>query len=120
MSRLVLVAELPGAAGASATAAALAVACACGDGQPVALIEVGGRRRGPTMLASSSARSLEERMRAAGRDCCARGRFGSGGRLWGLGGRAGRDVTVLGETGPPWSACRRHSFGERSPALSSA
>ena len=101
MSRLVLVAELPGAAGASATAAALAVACACGDGQPVALIEVGGRRRGPTMLASSSARSLEERMRAAGRDCCARGRFvsvpvdASGGWEDEL----VATVTVLGETG---------------------
>ena len=77
MPRLVLVSELPGAAGGPPTAAALAVACATGDGQPVALIEVGGRRRGPTMLASSSARSLEERMRAAGRDCRARGRLAS-------------------------------------------
>ncbi len=77
MPRLVLVSELPGAAGGPPTAAALAVACAIGDDQPVALIEVGGRRRGPTMLASSSARSLEERLRAAGRDCRARGRLAS-------------------------------------------
>ena len=75
MPRLVLVSELPGAAGGPPTAAALAVARAIGDDQPVALIEVGGRRRGPTMLASSSARSLEERLRAAGRDCRARGRL---------------------------------------------
>ena len=77
MPRLVLVSELPGAAGGPPTAAALAVACGIGDDQPVALIEVGGRRRGPTMLSSSSARSLEERLRAAGRDCRARGRLAS-------------------------------------------
>jgi Transglycosylase SLT domain/D-alanyl-D-alanine carboxypeptidase/Putative Flp pilus-assembly TadE/G-like len=80
MAPLVLATELPQAGGGLATAAALAVALATGrtaggGERAVALIEVGGGRRGPTMLASDAARSLERRLRDAGRDCAARGRI---------------------------------------------
>jgi hypothetical protein len=75
----VLATELPGAGGGLATAAALAVALAAGDGEverPALLVEVGGEReRGPTMLASASARELESRLAVAGFSVTARGRL---------------------------------------------
>ena len=82
--RVILSTELPGARGGLATAAAVAVelataenaerrAGACGA---VLLAEVGaGQSRGPTMLASDSSRSLEQRLRYADLEAAARGRL---------------------------------------------
>ncbi len=73
--------ELPGAGGGLACAAAFAVALArgsgeVGGGEGVTMIEAGAaRRRGPTMLASESARELERRLREAGLEASARGRL---------------------------------------------
>ena len=81
MASVVLATELPGAGDRVPTAAALAVAVATGDDAPagderaVVLIDVGGERRGPTILASARARELEARLRDGGRECAARGRI---------------------------------------------
>jgi len=72
---LVLVSELPDGGDRLPPAAALGVAAAQA-GRAVLLAEVAGSRgRGPTMLASESARALEHRLRAGGFDCAARGRL---------------------------------------------
>jgi hypothetical protein len=82
--RLILSTELPGARGGLATAAAVAVELAtaenaerrAGAGGAVLLAEVGaGQSRGPTMLASDSSRSLEQRLRDADLEAAARGRL---------------------------------------------
>jgi Transglycosylase SLT domain/D-alanyl-D-alanine carboxypeptidase/Putative Flp pilus-assembly TadE/G-like len=79
----VLCGGLPGADGATAAAAALAVALAAdddlapaagGDGTAI-VVEVGERRRGPTMIAAEPARALETRLRDAGFEASARGRL---------------------------------------------
>ena len=81
MAPVVLATELPGAGDRVPTAAALAVAVATGDDAPaggeraVVLIDVGGERRGPTILASARARELEARLRETDRECAARGRI---------------------------------------------
>ncbi len=56
-----------------ALAAAVAVEAAALTGAGTLLVEVGGRRRGPTLLASSGARELEAALRSSGRRASARG-----------------------------------------------
>jgi len=75
--RLILAGALAGAGGELATAAAVAVAISARDSAAAAtlLVELGGGRRGPTMLASRSARELEARLREAGHPAAARGRL---------------------------------------------
>jgi D-alanyl-D-alanine carboxypeptidase/Putative Flp pilus-assembly TadE/G-like len=84
--RLILATELPGAREGLATAAAVAVALAtaadaerragAGARGAVLLAEGGaGQSRGPTMLASDSSRSLEQRLRDADLEAAARGRL---------------------------------------------
>lgn len=79
---LVLAGALPGSDGELAAAAAVAVAIASRDGeragdgaQAALLVELGGRRRGPTVLASQPAGELEARLREAGYAAAARGRL---------------------------------------------
>ena len=72
----VIAGRLPGADGAAAAAAALAVALAAEADAATTVFELGGeRRRGPTMIAAESARSLEARLRGAGFEASARGRL---------------------------------------------
>ena len=54
-------------------AASVAVEAAVLTGAGTLLAEVGARRRGPTLLASSGARELEAALRSSGRRCSARG-----------------------------------------------
>jgi hypothetical protein len=77
MGRVFVASQLPGAGDRLATAAAFAVACAASEAapRPVALVDVGGARRGPTLLASAGARELETAAREAGLECAARGRL---------------------------------------------
>jgi hypothetical protein len=75
---LIIAVELPGAGGGLAAAAAVAVALAASSPDPrgVLMIETWAeRRRGPTMLASVAARSLERSLMQAGLRAAARGRL---------------------------------------------
>ncbi len=54
-------------------AAAVAVEAAFLTGAGTLLAEAGGRRRGPTLLASSGSREVEASLRSSGRDASARG-----------------------------------------------